>query len=167
MTSAVETALANAVQDAQSLADVVNSTAPSVTTRTGRVLKTLAQQQADALALQALVAALAGNLHIDSTASGTSGTVTPTVAGAWNQYNVNALAQAGAVAVPSGTVFDGQMLTLRVMDNGTSRSLSWNAAYRPIYVALPTQTVANRVLYMGMRYNGFRSTWDVMAVSQE
>lgn len=82
-------------------------------------------------------------------------------------FEITALAAAAAIAAPTGTPVNLQTLVLRIKDNGTIRSLSWNAAYRAIGVTLPTTTVAGKVLYIGMFYNSTDSKWDVTAVGQQ
>lgn len=92
-----------------------------------------------------------------------SGTPTPTGDGKWNFFTVTALAATGAFAAPSGTPADGNTLIIRIKDNGTLRSLSWDGIYRAVGVTLPTVTVANKTLYVGAIYNSASSTWDVIA----
>lgn len=62
---------------------------------------------------------------------------------------------------------EGQKFMIRIKDNGTSRTLTWNAIYRPIGVTLPTATTANKTMYIGCMYNSADETWDVIAVSEE
>lgn len=56
---------------------------------------------------------------------------------------------------------------LRVKDNGTARTLAFNAVFRAVGVTFPTTTVAGKVMYMGCRWNTADSTWDVLAVGAE
>ncbi len=92
-----------------------------------------------------------------------SATSTPT-ADTVDQWNVTALAAADTVAAPSGTPTDGQMLILRIKDNGTARTLTWNAIYRASSdLALPTTTVISKTMYLGFVYNVADSKWDFLA----
>lgn len=93
-------------------------------------------------------------------------TITPT-SDATDQYDVTALATAATIAAPSGTPTNGQKLLMRIKDNGTARSLTWNAIYRGIGVTLPIATVASKTIYVGMVYNAQDSKWDVIAVAAE
>jgi len=68
---------------------------------------------------------------------------------------------------PTGTPTNGQKLIIRVKDNGTARSLAWNAIYRALGVTLPTTTVLSKTLYLGAIYNSADSKWDVVAVAQQ
>ncbi|MEC4616178.1 hypothetical protein [Tsukamurella tyrosinosolvens] len=99
---------------------------------------------------------------VESTAS--SGTPTPAIASASHQYNLTALAANATFGAPTGTPVDGGALMLRVKDNGTARTLAFNAAFRALGVTLPTTTTANKTLYIGCRRNDADSCWDVLAV---
>jgi hypothetical protein len=84
-----------------------------------------------------------------------------------DQYQLTALAADATFAAPAGTLVNGMPRFIRIKDNGTARTLAWNAAYRAIGVTLPTTTVINKTLYLGMKYNSADSKWDVLAVGQE
>lgn len=89
--------------------------------------------------------------------SASSATPTPDVG--QSHYELTALAAAAAFAVPTGTPYNGQLLRIRIKDNGTLRALTWNAVYRAV-VALPTTTVANKTHYIEFCYNSQESKWD-------
>lgn len=96
-------------------------------------------------------------------------TITPT-SDTVDQYNVTALATDATIAAPTGTPTDGQKLILRILDNGTSRNLTWtttSGGYRAVIAALPTATAPNLVLYVGCIWNAAASYWDVIAIVQE
>lgn len=96
-------------------------------------------------------------------------TITPTADTA-DQYNVTALATNPTIAAPSGTPTDGQKLILRILDNGTSRTLTWTTSsggYRAVAAALPPATSPNLVLYVGCIWNAAANYWDVIAIIQE
>ena len=116
-----------------------------------------------------------GNLTVNGAVTSTSAsvasntTITPT-AGSTNQYNVTALAADASIAIPSGTPIDGQPLTIRILDDGTPRALTWTTTaggYRVIGVTLPTTTVANKTVYIGCIYNSAAGFWDVVTVTQQ
>lgn len=103
--------------------------------------------------------------RIQSVAS--ASTITPTGDTA-DQYEVTALAVPATIAAPSGTPTDGQKLMLRIIDNGTSRALTWTTtagAYRARNVTLPTATVASNQMYVACIYNSADNFWDVLSVS--
>ena len=83
-----------------------------------------------------------------------------------NFYTLTALATAATFAAPTGTPVDGQLLTIRIKDNGTAQTLAWNAVFRAVNCTLPTTTVINRALYVSARYNSQDSVWDTLAVGQ-
>lgn len=93
-----------------------------------------------------------------------SSTSTPT-ADTVDQWNVTALAAADTFAAPSGTPTDGQLLTIRIKDNGTARVLAWNAIYRASSdLALPTTTIISKTMYLKFIYNNADSKWDFVAL---
>lgn len=82
-------------------------------------------------------------------------------------YILTALAAAATFGSPTGTPTQGQRLLIRIKDNGTARTLGWNAIYRAVGVTLPTTTVISKTLYVGCVYNSTDTKWDVIAVAQE
>ncbi len=84
-----------------------------------------------------------------------------------DEYTVTALAASATFGAPTGTPTEGQMILIRIKDNGTAQSLSWNAIYHPIGITLPTTTVISKLLYVGCVYNNTSTQWDVIAVAQE
>ena len=93
---------------------------------------------------------------------------TPTPAGDTTDiFTITALAVNATFAAPSGTPTNGQRLTIRIEDNGTTRTLAWNSVYRAVGVTLPLATTANKTIYIGCIYNSTDSKWDVIAVAEE
>lgn len=95
-----------------------------------------------------------------------SATVTPN-ADSDDMVVITAQAAGLTFASPSGTPTQGQRLLIRIKDNGTARSITWNAVYRAIGVTLPTTTVISKTHYIGLIYNSTDSKWDALAVGQE
>ncbi len=108
------------------------------------------------------------NKRIDPRTSTTTATatLTPDIS-AFDQYNLTAQDQALTVAAPTGTPVDGNKLILRILDNGTSRAITWNATYTAIGTTLPTTTTANKMIYVGCIYNSTNTRWDVVAVTTQ
>lgn len=104
------------------------------------------------------------NFRIASAAS--ASTLTPDISAA-DQYVYTALATGLTINAPVGTPVDGNKLIFRILDNGTSRSLTWNATYTPIGVPLPSATTISKTLYVGCIYNANNTRWDVVASSVE
>jgi hypothetical protein len=102
--------------------------------------------------------------RVSSTASGTS--LTPDIA-SYDQYNYTALAAGLTINAPTGTPVDGNKLIFRILDNGTSRSLTWNATYTAIGVVLPTVTTVSKTTYVGCVYNANNTRWDVIAATTQ
>lgn len=100
-------------------------------------------------------------------ATATSSTTPTPNADTTDQYQLTALAAGATFGEPTGTPTNGQGLVIRIEDNGTARSLAWNAVYRAIGVVLPTTTVLGKVLYVGFIYNSTDDKWDCVAVQQE
>lgn len=108
------------------------------------------------------------NKRITPRVSTTASSATPTPnADTDDQYTVTALAAGATFGAPTGTPTDGQNLTIRIKDNGTARTLAWNAIYRPITITMPTTTVISKTMYLGMKYNSADTRWDVLAYSLE
>lgn len=92
-----------------------------------------------------------------------TGAIIPAVA-TYDTYLVSALTSTLVIGAPTGSVA-GKRILFAIRDNGTARSLSWNAAFVPIGVTLPTATVANKWLYIGAVYNATVSAWHVVGVN--
>lgn len=101
--------------------------------------------------------------RVGSTTSASS--ITPT-ATSYDLYEVTALATGLTINSP-GAGSDGQKLTIRILDNGVSQTLTWNAIFNVIGVILPTVTTLGKHLYVGSIYNSATSKWDVVALAQE
>ncbi len=108
------------------------------------------------------------NKRITKRVGTTASSSTPTPdADANDQYNVTALAANATFGAPTGTPTDGQRLIIRVKDNGTARTLAFNAIYRAIGITLPTTTVISKTIYLGCIYNSADTKWDVIAYALE
>jgi hypothetical protein len=94
-----------------------------------------------------------------------SATVTPTFSD--DMVKITAQAAGLTLANPTGTAVPGWGMAIRIKDNGTARSISYGTQYRAIGVTLPTTTVVNKTLYLGLIYNADDTKWDVIAVAQE
>ena len=102
--------------------------------------------------------------RVSSAASASS--LTPDIS-AYDQYAFTALAAALTINAPIGTPVDGDKQIIRILDNGTSRGLTWNATYTVIGVTLPTATTISKMLYVGCIYNAANTRWDVVAVTTQ
>jgi len=102
-----------------------------------------------------------------STSVASSATPTPTGSAKENEYYLTALAVNATFAAPSGTPVNGNNLIIRIQDNGTARTLAFNAIYEAVGVTLPTTTVLGKKMYIGMIYNSTDSKWDVVSIVNE
>jgi hypothetical protein len=102
------------------------------------------------------------NPRVSTTAS--SSTPTPN-ADTDDFFTVTALAANATFGAPTGTPVNGQRLLIRILDNGTARTLAFNAAYRfSSDLAAPTTTILSKTLYLGFFYNSAASKWDCAAI---
>jgi len=108
------------------------------------------------------------NKRIDPrvTSAASASSLTPSVATA-DVYAYTALAVGLTINAPTGTPVDGDKLIFRILDNGTSQTLTWNATYTVIGVTLPTATTASKTTYVGCIYNANNTRWDVIAVTTQ
>ena len=105
--------------------------------------------------------------RVTSAASASSLTPDPSTT---DEYCYTALAATLTINAPSaasGTISDGDKLLFRILDNGTGRTLTWNATYTIIGTTLPTTTTANKMVYVGCIYNSANTRWDVVAVATQ
>tara|TARA_R110000851_G_scaffold202708_3_gene354504 strand:- start:991 stop:3048 length:2058 start_codon:yes stop_codon:yes gene_type:complete len=88
----------------------------------------------------------------------------------YTQFSLRNMDSNVTINAPINGLNDGQKLTIRLRDNGTSKTLSWDpttSIFRAIGVTLPLSTTALKTLYVGCIYNGGSAKWDVVAVSEE
>tara|TARA_B100000963_G_scaffold361392_1_gene396503 strand:+ start:138 stop:512 length:375 start_codon:yes stop_codon:yes gene_type:complete len=97
----------------------------------------------------------------------TAGTTLTINADTTSTVVVNAQDDDFTIALPTGSPREGQKLVVRIKDDGTGRSITYNAVFRAVGITLPTTTVASKVLYLGCMFNAAESKWDVIAVKQE
>jgi hypothetical protein len=84
-------------------------------------------------------------------------------------FTITALAAAitSMTAKLSGKPHEGQRLTIRILDNGTARAISWGASFASRGATLPTTTVLGKYLYVELIFNAVAVKWDCVAVHQE
>lgn len=85
----------------------------------------------------------------------------------YDLIDVTALATSMSGSTTSGSPVNGQKLTMRIVDNGTSRIIGSTSLMVPVGVTMPTATVPGKVLYIGLIYNTPKSRWDIVSVAQE
>lgn len=135
------------------------------------------QQNADDLAnlgianIAGLQSALDAKASITGVETLTNKRITPRVLTAGsNTLSINSdsydevqrLSANGSITInnPTGTPTEGQPLVIRIRDNNTSRSISFGSNFRAIGSALPTNTTANKLIYIGCLWNSGDGKWD-------
>lgn len=104
---------------------------------------------------------------LNSQSVASSATPTPVGSSRENEYYLTALAVNALFGVPSGTIVNGNTLFIRIEDNGTVRTLTWNVIYRAMSETLPSTTVVGKILYVGFVYNSTDNKWDCIGINQE
>lgn len=94
-----------------------------------------------------------------------SATVTPTSTN--DIVTITAQAVALTLANPTGTFAEGQALMIRIKDNGTIQAITFGSNYRAIGVTLPTTTIANKILYLGIIYDSIDAKWNILGTPQQ
>ncbi len=98
--------------------------------------------------------------RVSTTAS--TATLTPD-ADAYDLVAVTAQAAGITIAAPTGTPANGQILTIRIWDNGTSRNITWNAAYDAFASGqLVTSTTISKTQYWVFMWNSSTSKWELV-----
>ena len=92
-----------------------------------------------------------GSGSIEIVSAITSGTITPT--GTTDLVRPAALAAALTIANPSSTPADGAGFVVDLIDNGTTRALTWGSKYANRMATLPTATTPGKRHRIGFEYN--------------
>ncbi len=67
----------------------------------------------------------------------------------------------------TGTPTNFARLIYRIKDDGSPRSITWGAKFATRIVALPTTTIAGKVLLVGFFYDTITATWGCVASGSE
>ena len=113
-----------------------------------------------------VVGGIVGLINPRTVTTTSNASLTPNIA-VYDQYNYTALATGLTINAPTGSPVDGNKLLFRILDNGTTQTLTWNATYTAIGVTLPVATTANKMVYVGCVYNSTNTRWDAIAVSTQ
>lgn len=65
----------------------------------------------------------------------------------------------------TGTPVDGDLLMIRLTDDGTGRAITWGTSFEASTVALPATTVISAMLTVGFEWNTATSKWRCIAVA--
>jgi hypothetical protein len=93
-------------------------------------------------------------------------TLTPN-ADEYNEFILTAQAESLTIANVSGTLTEGQLIIIRIKDDGSEQLITWGTDYRIIGTTLPTVTVANKTIYVAGLWNDTDSKVDILSVNIE
>jgi len=127
---------------------------------------TMSSNSATKVASQQSIKAYVDNLTTQTSVA-SDATPNPTGGSKYNEYYLTALAAAAEFAAPSGTPANGNILRIRIKDNGTARALTWNSIYLGISGTLPSTTTASKYMYIGFIYSSADSKWHMVAQVEE
>jgi hypothetical protein len=71
------------------------------------------------------------------------------------------------MAAPTGTPTDMESFIMKIIDNGSAKSISWDAKFRSIGATLPTTTVGGKVMSLVFLYDSDNTTWDLMSIANQ
>jgi len=80
---------------------------------------------------------------------------------------ISAQSESLTLSNPTGVWSQGMPLMIRIKDNGTSRSITYDTKYRAIGLTLPNATTTNKITYIGMLYNSDDDKFDIIGVTTE
>lgn len=142
--------ITNGLKSATTTVSVSAATAPSV----GQVLTATGPTAAT------WQTPTSGGASVNSQASAAS--ITPDT-DTYSMYALTAQAANLTINAPTGTPTNGKPLTIRIRDNGTTRTLTWNAAYVQFATGqLPATTVINKTHYFIFWWNSTTSVWELV-----
>lgn len=65
----------------------------------------------------------------------------------------------------SGTPNNGDILEIRILDNGTAHSITWGSSFTSTSTTLPTTTVISTTLRVLLEYNSASSKWECIGTT--
>lgn len=82
----------------------------------------------------------------------------------FDKYFITNLSTSVTFGIPAGAPTDGQLLVVRIKDNGSAKAISWNSIYRAcLSLGLPL-TTTGKTISIGFMYNAVDTKWDLLAV---
>ena len=76
--------------------------------------------------------------------------------------NITAQAVGLTLANPTGTFYNGQIVSFRIKDNGTPRTIAYGTKFKAFGSALPTTTVASKITLLSAMYNSVADTFETV-----
>jgi len=115
----------------------------------------------------ALAAATDFRTRVRQTATASTATLTPDIDD-YNLYDVTAQAAAILIANPAGTPINGDVIIIRIKDNGTARAITYGANFQNISgLDAITTTVISKTSVIGAVWNSTVSKWQIVSLSTE
>lgn len=100
-------------------------------------------------------------------AMSSSSTLTPN-ADSYNIAECTALATNTTLANPSGTPVNGQVLVVRIKDNGSARTIAYGSSYQNVSgLTSLTTTTAGKWHILGCIYSSSVSKWQIVSITTE
>lgn len=99
------------------------------------------------------------------TTTASTATLTPNI-DTNNIYELSAQAAALNIANPTGTPNDGDVLLIRLKDNGTARAITYGTIYQNVSgLSDLTTTVVSKWHYIGIQYNASATKWQIISIT--
>jgi hypothetical protein len=100
------------------------------------------------------------------TVSTSTATLTPNI-DSYNIYELNTQAVALTIANPAGTPNDGDVLLIRLKDNGTSQTVTFGGSHYLNVSGLSTlaNTTAGKWHYIGIQYVASATQWHIISIT--
>lgn len=121
----------------------------------------MSSDSATALPSQQSTKAYKDTVRVTSAASTSS--LTPTITTDHQENHLTALAANLNVNAPTGTIVNGRTLLVRINDNGTARTITWDAIFQDAAGERPNTTVVGETTYVLFKYNSAATKWDCLA----
>ena len=99
--------------------------------------------------------------YIDPRVQSVTSNATVTATSSNDLVDITALATNVTLANPTGTFVNGQVLIYRILDNGTSRTITFGTSFNA-FSTLPTATTISKTMYIYCIYNSNTSKFDVI-----
>lgn len=117
------------------------------------------------IATAGLVDAKITDLTMYSIVDGSWANLSPTGSKIHQYFGVRELSSNITINAPSGTFGTGNSLLIRLDDNGTARTITWNSVYMAGDIPLPTTTTVGKVMYGQFVSDGFTGTWSFIGLT--
>ena len=76
--------------------------------------------------------------------------------------SITAQATGLTLANPTGTFYNGQIISFRIKDNATPRAIAYGTKFKAFGSALPTTTVASKITLLSAMYNSVADTFETV-----